>query len=349
MNLLPGPVAIRPDVREALSEMPVSHRSEAFLKTLRNAKELLCQLTGSRQVEIMIGSGTLANDAIAGQLSLTAGRGLILSNGEFGDRLVDHASRFRLSFDVLRSDWGDVFDYERVERVIRQDALVDWLWAVHCETSTGVLNDIGMLKEACAKRSVRLCLDCISSIGTVPVDLGSVYLASCVSGKGLGAFPGLSMVFYNHQIPPAPGALPRYLDLGLYAARDGVPFTHSSNLVSALLRALQRFRSTNRFVETLDLSMWLKGRLRELGYHVVTPDAHASPAVITIALPDPLRSGDLGRQLEDAGYMLSYRSDYLLKRNWIQICLMAEWSRERLVPLLDKLREICAPARRSMA
>ena len=38
----------------------------------------------------------MANDAIAGQLSLISGTGLVLSNGEFGNRLIDHATRFRL-------------------------------------------------------------------------------------------------------------------------------------------------------------------------------------------------------------------------------------------------------------
>ena len=56
----------------------------------------------------------------------------------------------------------------------------------------------------CAGRGVKLCLDGISAIGTLPVDLSGVYLASCSSGKGLRAYPGVSMVFYHHEIAPAP-------------------------------------------------------------------------------------------------------------------------------------------------
>src|ERR1041385_7458953 len=83
----------------------------------------------------------------------------------------------------------------------------------------------------------------------LPIYLHGVYLASCVSGKGLAAFPGLSMVFYNHKLIPAPKALPRYLDLGLYAANDGVPFTHSSNMLNALQAALRRPSWQKRFEE----------------------------------------------------------------------------------------------------
>ena len=40
-------------------------------------------------------------------------------------------------------------------------------------------------------------------------------------------------------------------------------------------------------------------------------------------------------QLQKAGYLLSYRSGYLLKRNWIQVCLMGEVSRQNLDAMLD--------------
>jgi aspartate aminotransferase-like enzyme/GNAT superfamily N-acetyltransferase len=322
VNLLPGPVGVSSRVEKAFHEAPVSHRSATFVEDLDSTNRLLRELAGSRQVELLIGSGTLANDVVAGQLSLTSDKGLVLSNGEFGERLIDHARRSRLSFDTLRLEWGDVFSPSNIERGLERNPDAMWVWAVHCETSTGVLNDLDTLKRLCEKRSVRLCIDCISSIGTVPVDLGGVYLASGVSGKGLGAFPGLSMVFYDHEVSSAPDALPRYLDLGLHASMNGIPFTHSSNLVRALRAALERFASPDVFDEIAGLSAWLRRSIRELGFRIVSPDRQASPAVTTIALPDTMSSGEMGRRMEEAGYLLSYNSNYLLRHNWIQICLM---------------------------
>jgi aspartate aminotransferase-like enzyme len=344
VNLLPGPVGIRRDVREAFAEVALSHRSPAFVEGFGDTKRLLCGLVGSPRVEILMGSGTMANDVIAGQLSLKSERGLVLSNGEFGDRL-DHARRMRLSFDTLRVGWGEVIDRVGIEHAVQRSPEIAWLWAVHCETSTGVLNDLPMLKEVCSARGIKLVLDCISSIGTVDLDLGGTHLASGVSGKGLGAFAGLSMVFYDHQVEPAPQALPRYLDLGLHASKNGVPFTMSSNLVFALRAALKRFGAARVFEEIADVTSWLSRGLRGLGFQVVAPDGHASPAVITIALPEELNSGDVGERLEEAGYLLSYNSDYLLKRNWIQACLMGELSRETVSPLLELLPKF-APVRR---
>ncbi|MDQ4077371.1 MAG: aminotransferase class V-fold PLP-dependent enzyme, partial [Chloroflexota bacterium] len=233
VNFLPGPVAMAEPVRKTYSELPVSHRSKAFMEVFAQTKRLLCQLAGARAVEIFTGSGMLANDVIAGQLSLMQRVGLILANGEFGGRLIDHATRFGLSFHVLRAAWGQPFESGDIQRILDEKADIGWLWAVHCETSSGILNDVSLLQHLCFERDILLCLDCISSLGTISIDLSHVYLASGASGKGLRAFPGLSMVFYNHEVSPAPDALPRSLDLGLYASYDGVPFTISSNLLYA--------------------------------------------------------------------------------------------------------------------
>jgi aspartate aminotransferase-like enzyme len=340
ISFLPGPVSLRAEIRAALDKLPLSHRCDKFKEEVTLTKTLLCQLVRAQRVEILLGSGTLANDVIAAQLSLMAAPGVILNNGEFGKRLVDHANRFALPFQTLEIEWGAAFDREQVRQTLSRQPDAKWLWAVACETSTGILNDVDWLKELCAGRGIKLCLDCISVIGTAPVDLQGVSLASCVSGKGLGAFPGLSMVFYHEAVAPRPDKLPRYLDLGYYAAHNGVPFTHSSNLLSALQAALKRYDSRQPFEEIVELSIWLRPKLRELGFDILAQDAHASPAVITLALPGSISSQKIGDQLQAAGFLLSYQSEYLRGRNWIQICLMGDCSRQSLVALLTELRRV---------
>lgn len=342
VNFLPGPVGMSARVQAAIDEPPLSHRSEEFLRRMRRTKDLLCRLVNARRVEILLGSGTLANDVVAGQLSLLARPGLVISNGEFGDRLIDHARRFGLVYDTLRLPWGEAIDAAQLELVLRGNHELAWLWAVHCETSTGMLNDVVLLQQTCRRRGLRLCLDCISSIGTTAIDLGTVYLASGSSGKGLRSYPGLSMVFYNRRIDPAPTRLPRSLDLGYYANAEGVPFTHSSNLMAPLLATLeQRLANPQTDVTLARLADWLRNQLDEIGLQVIAPGAYSSPAVITIA-PRPRQSSiSWGEALERAGFLVSYRSGYLQLRNWFQICLMsAGASREQLVPLLRQLRKL---------
>ena len=340
-NFLPGPVPTSARVQQAFEGPPVPHRSEEFVADLEATAALVSQHAGARHVEILLGSGTLANDAVAAQLKLHGDVGLVLSNGEFGERLIDHARRANLAHDVLAARWGDPLELSAIEAAIRKKPAIRWVWLVHCETSTGVLNDLDSLKRLCSNHDLRLCVDAISSFGTVPFDLDGVYLASTVSGKALRSFPGLSMVFHNHRIEPAPNALPRYLDLGLYARRPGSPFTHSSNLVRALRAAVSELDRSTRFEEIAQLSVWLRAELDRRAFETIGRAAHPAPGVVTIALPLQLDAREIGRELELAGYLVSSRSQYLVTRNWIQISLMGEACRTELTGLLEALDALC--------
>jgi aspartate aminotransferase-like enzyme len=341
VNFLPGPVTVRREVRRAFEQAPESHRGDSFMKEFHAAKQVLCELVRASKVELFLGSGTLANDVIAGQLSLENKPGLILSNGEFGERLLDQGKRAGLQFQAQAYPWGEAFDLTRVRKALESAPAPKWLWCTHCETSSGVLNDLPRLKVLCSEFEVKLCLDCISSIGILPVDLTGVYFASGASGKGLRAYPGVSMVFYHHQISSGGDRLPRYLDLGYYASQNGLPFTFSSNLLHALHAAIKRVRWEQRFAEVAELSAWLRNELSELGFVLVGRHAPTSPAIITIALPQELNSVNVGASVQEAGYLLSYNSEYLRRTNWIQICLMGECAKEKLVSLLNAMKRVC--------
>jgi aspartate aminotransferase-like enzyme len=303
---------------------------------------MLCDLTNAASVELLLGSGTLANDVVGAQLSLLPGHGVVLSNGEFGGRLIDQARRFKLRFDAIEFDWGQPLDLDAVRKQLSHVQSPAWLWCVHCETSTGVLNDVETLAKLCAEHGVKLCLDCISSVGTMPVDLEDVYLASASSGKGLRAYPGVSMVFYQHNVTPAPDRLPRYLDLGFYAQQEGIPFTFSSNLLHALHAAVRGVNWDRRFAEIAETATWLRTRLVEMGFSVVGISTRTSPAVFTLALPPELNSVNVGNLMQEAGFLLSCNSDYLKRQNWIQICLMGEVAREKVVSLVNALNRVCS-------
>lgn len=335
--LTPGPVAMPSEVVQAFQQAPLSHRSPEFQELMRDVRRGMCDLTNANHCAIMVGSGTLANDVVAAQLSRLGSTGVIVTAGEFGERLLDHADRMGLEHVPVQHDWGGTLDYARIEQAVAHNA-AGWLWAVHCETSTGALLDLPRLKSICHEHDTRLVLDCISSIAATPVDLRGVWLASGASGKGFAAYPGLGLVFCQER--PVPDAsLPRYLDLGLHCGEGtgGVPFTLSSNLLQALNAGLQR--QTPELLERMDVDgRWLRSQLRDLGFDLVASEADSIGAVTAIALPgDSIDSEEMGRALETLGFHTSYASGYLRERNWLQICLMGEVDRsqlERLIPVL---------------
>ena len=336
VNLLPGPVALHRDVVTAFEGVPRSHRSGEFLSQMTSVREGLCTLTRARDVQVLLGSGTLANDVIAAQLSLLDGRGVVVSNGEFGERLADHAARMRLVHEHIRFGWGESVEMARVRPAL---AGATWLWATACETSTGVINDVAALGALCVDHGVKFCLDAVSALGAVPLDLSNVFLASGASGKALGAYPGLSMVFHDHELT-AVRTLPRYLDLSLYAAEQSVPFTHSSNLVAALRVALERVTWSERFADGVRLGTWLRGQLRHAGMTLVGEHALPAPHVVTIALPPDVLAADVARELRQCGFLVAHASGYLVARNWIQLCTMGEVNRDELAVCVRELRRL---------
>ena len=337
-NFMPGPVDLCKGVLEICGKEPCSHRSDSFIQDFQRARALLCQLTQAYQVEIMMGSGTLANDAIAGQLSLLRQTGLILVSGEFGRRLVKHASGAKLPFRTLEIEEGHAFQSWELEKELNRYPEIQWIWGTHCETSTGVLNDLEMYKAVCENRGIKLCMDCVSSIGTVPLDLSGVFLASGTSGKGLASIAGLSLVFHDHDLEPNPDKLPCILDLGHYQLNQGIPFTIQSNLVYALIFALQSQNWEQRFENLRDWSKNLRRKLAEIKAPVLAEEKWATPSVATIALPAFCSSRNIGDILHSHGVLLSYNSGYLIKSNWIQVCMMGAEQRptEKLVRLLKK-------------
>lgn len=259
-------------------------------------------------------------------------------SGEFGRRLVRNANAAKLFFHTLEIPEGTAFERHQIEEMLRKFPEIGWVWGTHCETSTGVLNDLEMYKEVCKQHGPLLCMDCISSIGTVPINLDGVHLASGTSGKGLASISGLCLVFHNHDISPAPDEIPCSIDLGIYHRGDGIPYTIQSNLVHALLAALKAQDWEQRFEDVRGWSRSIRRRLTEIDVPILAPDSCAMPAVVTIALPPIHSSEAIGDRLKEHGVLISYRSNYLLERNWIQACMMGAEHKptEKFVRLLKK-------------
>src|SRR5262249_38363377 len=91
LPLLPGPVHLSKAVRRSMARPLVYHRSSEFVRHFERARVSLCELTKAASTSLLCGSGTLANDVVAMALAAESPtrRGLVLVNGEFGERLVD--------------------------------------------------------------------------------------------------------------------------------------------------------------------------------------------------------------------------------------------------------------------
>ncbi|WP_176555761.1 aminotransferase class V-fold PLP-dependent enzyme [Virgibacillus ndiopensis] len=330
-NFLPGPVEIPNVVKKAWQAPVISHRSSRFDEVIKNVQIRLSNLTNANFVEVVIGTGTLANDMIAAQLSVHFDKGLILANGEFGERLIDHGNRWGLSFEKIHKQWNTSISIEEIESVLVNNPDIQWLWTVHCDTSTGYVFPLEELRGVCENHDVHLCVDACSTVGVIPVDLDGVYLASTVSGKGLASYPGIAMVFHQKEILPNE-KIPNYLDIGRYQTANSVPYTHSSNGLLALEAALNNPQpSMNELTDRICREFNSTGMvvLRGYGY---------SPGIITVSLPEEMSSRNFGDRLKKYGVHVSYESGYLLRKNWFQLALMGEQEHESVMKAIEIIK-----------
>lgn len=314
-SFLPGPVKLTEEIGKSLNEEPISHRSYDFSNSMSNVKQKLKLLSDAKFVSLLLGSGTLANEAMIAQISRYKNKGLIISNGAFGERLQKQAVRWRLDFDWMKLKWGEEIDIEQVKNQL-STLKFEWILMVHGETSTGMLNDIQTIQNLCKAYHVKLCLDCVSSFGTLPFSLSNVHLATAVSGKALGAPSGVAIVFSNNTIEEDE-SLPSYLDLGLYS-NENIPFTFSSQLLKSLEQALNKYQNGTRYSQlqqryNLLLDADKKGELSFLttkGY----------PMIVTLKVDEAY--ANLADDAALSGFDLHFKSAYLAERNWIQLSII---------------------------
>ena len=239
----PGPVKQEGE----LLHTNMSHRSTDAGKLYNDVKNRVKSLAGTRHVAAVVGTGTLANDIMLGTVKTRFGnqQGLMLSNGEFGERLIRQAGNWGLSYMEKRYEWGQSFSLEEIEAMIKEQD-ISWLAFVHGETSTGTLNPLKELQALCDTYGAKLCVDCISSFGSLPFSLDNVFCATAVSGKAIGALGGLAFLLYN-ETPQATEALPCYVNLASY--HETMPFTVPVYLLENVRQALAEYPSRYRLLE----------------------------------------------------------------------------------------------------
>lgn len=331
-NFLPGPVEVIEEVRKAWKKPAISHRSLTLQSVMNDVQIQLCDLANANYAEVVVGTGTLANDMVAAQLSTFSSKGLILANGEFGERLIDHGSRWNLPFKKIHKSWNTPIRSQEVDDALKSNPDIQWIWTVHSETSTGYIYPLEDLKRVCQKHNVSICVDACSSVGVIPVDYSDVYLASTVSGKGLGSYPGLAIVFHRDKIF-SNEKLPNYLDIGEYQINNSLPYTHSSNGLLALREALR-----NPHSEKEELARIITHDFTASGMSVLRGEGY-SPGIITVSLPERIASKDFGDRLKSCGIQISYESGYLLKRNWFQVALMGDQDRTKVMTAIRVISE----------
>lgn len=347
ISLLPGPPELSAEVQRALAARAISHRDSGCIARFERCRRVLGAMTGSPNATMMMGSGTLANECVAATLASTRPKrpGLVLVNGEFGARLAEQARCWGLQFVQLQWEWGEPWDMDRVDTSLSMLDGDSWVWGVHGETSTGVLNPVEKLVTLARRRGTRVCLDCVSTLGSVPINLDGVFLATSTSGKCLGSVAGLAILLGDaDEVRKTPtDRVPLALDVRAAFDARGPRFTISSSLIGALDAALSRFdtpaKREDEYARLRRLGAMVRHGLRDLHAEPIARDEHASPAVTTFVPPLAYSPERLALVCRAHGFEINVHSPYLPPRGWAQIATMGNVEERDITRLFGALRE----------
>ena len=255
--LNPGPVPVAPEVREAMSEPMVSHRSADFEAVYERAQDGLDYVfehstpdgeatPGSGTSLICNGTATMAMEAAVANLVDDDSEVVALVNGKFGRRFARIADRHARCTRV-EADWGDSLDLDAVREAVDDDT--DVVTMVHNETSTGLLNPVPEVGEIAADHDARFVVDGVTSIGgdEFRIDDWGVDVAVTDAQKALAAPPGVSALYATRDAAEAfdGESAPFYEDLEWHlrkAESHQTPFTSAVPLFRALAAAVERIR-----------------------------------------------------------------------------------------------------------
>ena len=271
-------------------------------------------------------------------------RGCAVPRGCLWPRVGARAGRFDLQSEIMQWSLGQPWNHDAIASRLRQSPEIHWIWATHLETSTGMVNDIDRLRTLTGERRVRICLDCVSSLGALELNLQGIHLASGTSGKSLGSYAGVAIVFASREAIQAAerhDGLPEYLDLVAAARTRGPRFTIASPLFGALESALEPYahseRRQRRYDALASVGHFVRPNLRTLETDLPVAGDPASPTVPTFP-PTPRRPPEtFCRLCEDSGYILGGLSGYLKARGWLQLATMGDVEVKKVQPLFERL------------
>jgi 2-aminoethylphosphonate-pyruvate transaminase len=183
--LTPGPLTTSDTVKAAMLRDAGSRDGE-FLAVVRDIRARLLAIGGAEpggeyECVLMQGSGTFAIESVISSAIPADGRLLVLVNGAYGRRIAQMARVHGIQTETLEAPEDRKISPGAVAQRLAQGAPFSHVAAIHCETTTGILNPIEEIGEACSKAGAAYIVDAMSSFGAIPTNLEAAHADFLIS------------------------------------------------------------------------------------------------------------------------------------------------------------------------
>lgn len=199
----PGPTSVRENVR--LERAKATTNPDVDLEFVEFYKDT-CDKIGkiintNNPVYILSGEGILGLEAACASLTEPGDRVLVLDNGIYGRGFKDFALMYGGEGVYFSDDYSKAINVEKLREFLEVDHDFKYATIVHCDTPTGVLNDLSRICPLLNNYGILTVVDSVSAMGgeEIRVDDWKVDIALGGSQKAFSAPAGLTMVSISER------------------------------------------------------------------------------------------------------------------------------------------------------
>jgi 2-aminoethylphosphonate-pyruvate transaminase len=297
--LTPGPLTTSKTVKEVMVH-DWGSRDAAFIKINQSVLSWLPAIIngGDEFVTVpMQGSGTFAVEAMLTSFIPHDGKVLLLVNGAYGQRAKKICEIAGRGIAVHETPEDTPPDLAAIDSLLKDDVAITHVFAVQCETTSGILNPIAEIAELTARHGKRLLIDAMSAFGALPLDAKRVIFdaVAASSNKCIEGVPGLGFVVCRKPAleQTKDNATTLVLDLhdqwANFVKTGQYRFTPPIHVIVAFHQALVEFDAEGgvvgrgrRYAENCQI---LVGGMRAMGFETLLPDNLQAPIIVTFRMP----------------------------------------------------------------
>lgn len=201
----PGPLTTSLSVKQAMLHDAGSWHFEfnAKMKAIRNKLLELAGVSSETGYECVLlqGSGTFGVEAVFATCMPPQGKVAVLANGAYGERMLLMLQHLKIEHVALRTPEDTPNDVAALDQTLSADDAITHVAAVHCETTTGILNPFHEIGAVVQRHRRCFILDAMSSFGAVPIEFEKASIDYLISSanKCIEGVPGFSFVICRRQ------------------------------------------------------------------------------------------------------------------------------------------------------
>jgi 2-aminoethylphosphonate-pyruvate transaminase len=365
--LTPGPLTTSTTVKRAMLH-DWGSRDAAFIRINQAVLDRLPQIVHGEKTHVTVpmqGSGTFAIEAMLTTFVAPVGKVLLLINGAYGQRakrILEIAGRGIVMHETAENAPPDL---GKVETLLGADPHITHLFAVQCETTSGILNPIAEIARLAERHGKGMLVDAMSAFGALPLDVQSIKVDAIAasSNKCIEGVPGLGFVIARKAALEATKGNATTLVLDLYDQWQAFlktgqyRFTPPIHVIVAFHQALEEFWAEGgqpgrgqRYAQNGNV---LVEGMQALGFKSLLPREVQAPIIYTFHMPKDPRFvfQTFYDKLKERGYVI-YPGKLTVADSFRVGCigrLYAEHMRAFIANVAEVLAEMGIPSLREAA